>query len=32
MQMTNSVMAPQTMLRAIELLGTEVKPRVQALT
>jgi probable LLM family oxidoreductase len=30
MQMTNSEMAPTTMLRAIELLGTEVKPRVLA--
>ncbi len=28
MQMTNSVMAPETMLAAIELLGREVKPRV----
>ncbi len=31
MQMTNSIMAPATMLRAIELLGREVKPRVGAL-
>jgi probable LLM family oxidoreductase len=30
MQMTNSEMAPETMLAAIELLGTEVKPRVLA--
>ncbi len=30
MQMTNSVMAPETMLRAIELLGGAVKPRVLA--
>lgn len=29
LQMTNSVMAPDTMLNAIGLLGTEVKPRVQ---
>ncbi|MCS7482950.1 LLM class flavin-dependent oxidoreductase [Umezawaea endophytica] len=28
LQMTNSVMAPETMLRSVELLGTEVKPRV----
>ncbi|TCB88762.1 LLM class flavin-dependent oxidoreductase [Micromonospora zingiberis] len=28
LQMTNSMMAPDTMLRSIELLGTEVKPRV----
>jgi alkanesulfonate monooxygenase SsuD/methylene tetrahydromethanopterin reductase-like flavin-dependent oxidoreductase (luciferase family) len=28
MQMTNSVMAPEAMLSAIELLGREVKPRV----
>jgi probable LLM family oxidoreductase len=30
MQMTNSVMAPEKMLAAIELLGREVKPRVLA--
>ncbi len=29
LQMTNSVMAPDTMLSAINLLGSEVKPRVQ---
>ncbi len=29
LQMTNSVMAPDTMLQAIHLLGTEVKPRLQ---
>lgn len=28
MQMTNSIMAPDAMLRAIALLGSEVKPRV----
>jgi probable LLM family oxidoreductase len=28
MQMTNSVMAPENMLAGIELLGSEVKPRV----
>jgi probable LLM family oxidoreductase len=27
-QMTNAIMAPDTMLRSIELLGTEVMPRV----
>ena len=27
-QMTNAIMAPETMLRSIELLGTEVMPRV----
>jgi probable LLM family oxidoreductase len=31
MQMTNSVMAPEATLAAIELLGAEVKPRVAAL-
>ncbi len=28
LQMTNAIMAPETMLRSIELLGTEVMPRV----
>jgi len=30
LQMTNSIMAPETMLRSIDLLGTEVIPRVRA--
>ncbi len=30
MQMTNGIMSPDAMLRSIELLGTEVKPRVLA--
>jgi len=29
-QMTNPIMAPESMLRSIELLGTEVAPRVRA--
>jgi len=28
LQMTNAIMAPETMLRSIELLGTEVMPAV----
>lgn len=31
-QMTNPIMAPESMLRSIELLGTEVAPRVRAAT
>ena len=32
MQMTNGIMAPDAMLRSIELLGTEVIPRVAEAT